>query len=323
MNDFESQWNNISSMGHSAGRLRVYPDHLLDFFISFSLNGHRELIIEAKGINTDLGELPVFQNFDLVTNQNEKGVSIGLALIDSELVKSFAVMCYDIAERSKQANSIEAALIISVECLRNWASLLKFRGKSGLTRNEVIGLWGEIAVLEALIESNINNTLTLLQGWRGPNGDQRDIGYNNVRIEVKTQLSTQSISLKISSLEQLDDGDQVLKVVLNRISPSESGISLSCLIERVSEKLALNRQAHSEFERKVMLAEFDSKLTYCNELFGLDERLIYEVLEAFPKLVPSNVPHGIKNVSYEISGNSITEYQITWNKLLENLNGQS
>ena len=323
MNDFESQWNSISSLGHSAGRLRVYPDHLLDFFISYSLNGHREMIIEAKGIRTDLGELPTFQNFDLVTNQNEKGISIGLALTDSELVKSFAVMCYDIAERSKQANSIEAAIIIAIECLRNWASLLKFRGKTGLTRNEVIGLWGEIATIEALIDSNINNDLTLLQGWRGPNGDQRDIGYNNVRIEVKTQLSTQSISLKISSLEQLDDEEKVLKVVLNRISPSESGVSLTSLIDRVIEKLSSNRQSHSEFERKVMLAEFDSNLDYCNEMFGMDERFIYEVSDEFPKLVPSNVPQGIKNVSYEISGSSITEYQITWTQLLEDINGQS
>jgi hypothetical protein len=66
MNEFEYQWGNISGVGHSAGRLRVYPDHLLDFFISFSISGQRELTIEAKGIFDDFDDLPSFENLDVI-----------------------------------------------------------------------------------------------------------------------------------------------------------------------------------------------------------------------------------------------------------------
>jgi hypothetical protein len=319
MNDFEFQWENISSSGHAAGRLRVYPDHLLDFFISYSLSGHREMVIEAKGLSNNFNDLPSFENLDLVFNQTNTGISIGLALTDSELVKSFSVMCYDIAERSRRGESIEAAAVIVVECLRSWAALLKRRGKIGLTRNEAIGLWGELSTIDALLsEKNIKES-PIIFGWRGPNGDQRDIGYNNTRIEVKAQLSTQSIGLKITSLDQLDDRGDHLKVVLNRISPSETGISITNLIGKIQEILTTNRLAQSEFDRKVMLAEFDSNLDVCQELFGLDERIIFDVRDGFPRLIPSTVASGIKNTSYEISGSSILQYQISWIELVEDL----
>ncbi len=319
MNDFEYQWESISSSGHAAGRLRVYPEHLLDFFISFSLSGYREMVIEAKGIKNDFGELPSFENLDVVLKETATTLSIGLVLTDHELTKSFSVMCYDIAERSKRGETVEAAAVIAFACLRDWADLLKRGGKQGLNRNEALGLWGELSTLDALLESTKGVELPIVQGWRGPNGDQRDIGFNNTRIEVKTQLSTKSISLKISSLDQLDDREDHLKVVLNRISPSETGTSIASLIEKIRAHLTIARLAQSEFERKVMLAEFDSDNQYCNENFGLDERIVYEIKESFPRLIPSNIPFGIKSAEYEISGTSITGFQIAWEQMLEKI----
>jgi hypothetical protein len=315
MNDFESQWASISSLGHSAGRLRVYPDHLLDFYISFSLNGNREMVMEVPGVTNEFNDLPSFENLEVIVNVQSQGVSIGLMLIDHDLEKSFSVMCCDIAERSKLGETIEAAAAIAVECLRSWADLLKRRGKFGLSRNEVIGLWGELSTVQALLSSNLRNAYQIIQGWRGPNGDQRDIGYNNIRIEVKAQLSTKGVSLKISSLDQLDDRGNNLRVVLNRISPSENGDSVKNLAEKILSLLSTNRLAQLEFERKLLLADFDPLSERCNELFGLDERFVYEVRDDFPRLIPSNVHPGIKTANYEVSGEAIGKYQISWSQL--------
>lgn len=320
MNEFESQWESISTKGHAAGRLRVYPDHLLDFFISFSVSGHREVTIEAKGISNDFGELPPFENLDVLVKENPNGISIGLVLTNHELVKSFAVMCYDIAARSKRGETIEAATVIAFGCLRNWAALLKRRGSQGLNRNEAIGLWGELSAIDALFESTVGIELQIVQGWRGPDGDQRDIGFNNTRIEVKTQLSTKSIGLKVSSLDQLDDRGNHLNVVLNRVSPSDGGISVTGLIQKIRIHLTSTRLAQSEFERKTMLAQFDADNEHCNENFGLDERIVYDITDSFPRLIPSNVPTGIKSAEYEISGTSITNFQVSWDDMLERIN---
>lgn len=322
MNDFESQWRGLSASGYSGGRLRVYPDHILDFFINYSLGGNRELVIEAKGVTHEFTDLPSFENLDLIVKPIAKGLCIGLTLIDNELVTSFSVMCYDIAERSKRGETSEAAAVIVIECLRNWAALLKRRSQKGLSRNEVMGLWGELSSLDALLVARPGNEYQIIRGWGGPNGEQRDIGFNGNRIEIKTQLSTRSLGLRISSLDQLDDRGDQLKVILNRISPSDNGASLTDLIEIISQRLLSNRNAQSEFELKIELTGYDSDLQACKELFALDERISFTVSENFPRLIPSNVPSGIKSAEYEIAGAAIVQFQITWSELVENLSEQ-
>jgi hypothetical protein len=319
MNDFEAQWQKLSSTGYSGGRLRVYPDHILNFFIDFSLSGKRELIIESEVTQFYFPELPTFENLELVVKPIQNGFCIGVTLIDSELAKSFSVMCYDIAERSKRGITADTASMIVIESLRDWSNLLKRKGKFGLTRNEVIGLWGELNSLEELLYSNLKNQNQIIYGWRGPNGDQRDIGFNQNRIEVKTQLSTRALSLKISSLDQLDEKDEQLKIILNRVSPSDAGSNLMMKIERITNFLSSERGAFLEFERKIALAGFEEHLEVCKELFALDEILIYEVGKNFPRLTHLNVPYGIKKAEYEIAGSAIESYRITWNQLIEDL----
>ena len=319
MNDFELQWNALGAKDHSAGRLRVYPDHQLDFFIDYALNGNRELIIEAKGITFDFPELPFFENLEVVFDRTSSAARIGLTLTEEHLFKNFSVMCFDIAERSINEKSIENSFMIALDCLRDWSELFKLRGKTGLTRNEVIGLWGELYSLESILLANVVNDELVVQGWRGPNGDQRDIGFNKTRIEIKTQLATKAISLRITSLDQLDDDGDSLKLILNRITPSDKGISIVGLAQKIFQRFEHNRIAHSEFERKLVLAGLNEELEVCNEKFDIDERLIYEITESFPKLTLSSVPVGIKSAEYEISGAAISSFEITWDQLVEKL----
>jgi hypothetical protein len=320
MNDFELQWKNLSNLGHSGGRLRVYPDHILDFFIDYSLNGSPELIIEAVGVDHFGIELPFFENLDVVFREIEKGTQLGLILTDEHLFKNFTVMSYDIAERSKNFSTINEAFSSVIDCLRNWADLLKRRGKVGLSRNEAIGLWGELITLNDLLASSISSHESIVFGWRGPNGDQRDIGFNKRRIEIKTQLSTKAVSLRVTSLDQLDDKDGSLNVVLNRISPSDFGLSILDLIANISNSLTSNRISLSEFERKILLAGVDDGFEVFSEKFELDERLVYVVDDSFPRLTPKNVPVGIKSAEYEISGIAISKFQLDWQDFLESIN---
>lgn len=319
MNDFELQWKNLSKVGHAGGRLRLYPDHLLDLFINYSLNGNPELIIEAQGIEYSAIELPFFENLDVIYREAKNGVQLGLILHDDHLFKNFTVMCYDIAERSKNAARVSDAFGNVLLCLTNWADLFKRKGKVGPTRNEVIGLWGELITLSDLCKANVASLEAIVFGWRGPNGDQRDIGFNGKRIEIKTQLSTKSVSLRVTSLDQLDDKDGSLYVALNRISPSDSGISVIDLYKVISEELSNNAIVMSEFDRKVILAGFDDALEIFNEKFDIDQRLVYDVCDSFPRLIPKNIPIGIKSAEYEISGTAISQFEINWESLLESL----
>lgn len=320
MNEFENQWAQLSPFGHSGGRLRVYPDHCLDLFLDFSLSGKRELIIEVKGLLFEPLDIPNFQNLELVYRQIDGGVQIGVTLLDDTLIKSFSIMCFDLAERSKLSSSAAEGFLIIVDVLRKWAELFKFRKTVGLSRSETIGLFGELLIIQDLLFSFHENVLLIVQSWRGPHGDQRDIGFNGARIEVKSQLSTQSVSLAISSLEQLDDRGNGLIVALNRLSVSESGITLDELIMNIVNLLSINSFALIEFERKIELTCYQPNTCFSTERFGIDEKLFFKVASDFPRLIPATVPNGIKNVTYQISGPSLMRHQISWSELIGNLN---
>lgn len=320
MNEFASKWEEISQTGHAAGRFRVFPDHPLDFFLDFSLIGKREVMVEALADGLPVPNLPTFQNIELSITEVTGGLRIGMTLNDEDLSQSFSVMCYDLVQRSSKGISVPDALQIFLTALSHWADLFKQKLLGGLTRPETMGLLGELIVLEYLITNGPVNVLTAVKGWRGPDGDARDIGFNGSRIEVKTQLSTKAISLKISSLDQLDDNGGKLHVVLNRISPAENGYSLNEVVSRLSALLSQNRYVLSEFERKLELASYDHNSGYSKEKFGLDQTIIYLVNESFPRLTPQNVPQGIFAVCYEIRGIALENHVSSWDELLSTIN---
>lgn len=322
MNEFESSWSTASSAGHAAGRFRVYPDHLLNFYIQYSLAGRREVVIEVFADEIPMFELPAFRNLELVKLQIPGGVRIGMTLVDGDLARSFSVMCYDLAERSRPADTTVSALSTLLRALNNWADLFRKRTAEGLSREEVLGLVGELLVVEALVESSRGSVDALIQGWRGPHGDARDIGFNGTRIEVKAQRSTSALKLRVSSLAQLDDrGDRVF-VVLIRLSPSESGRSLMELADSLRVRLEGFPMASIEFERKLETSGMTAESDHAHERLSQDERLVFFVAEQFPRLVPGNVPAGVTAVSYEVSGPPLEAFRTSWSVLMGAIDGR-
>lgn len=320
MNEFAAKWSEISHLRHTAGRFRIFPDHPLDFFLDFSLDGKREVIVEAKADGLQVSSLPSFQNIDLSISEISGGIKIGMILNEEDLSQSFSVMCFDLVQRSKRGTTVQAAMQIFITALNHWADLFKKRASGGLSRTEAIGLLGELLVIERLITDGSIDMNLVIQGWRGPDGDARDIGFNDSRIEVKTQFSTKAIALKVSSLDQLDDNGDRVHVVLNRISPAEYGQSLCEIVRRLEERLRSNNAAHSEFERKLELASFDQESIYANDRFGLDEAFVYVVNETFPRLTHHNVPQGISAASYEIEGTALEGHRASWEEMFGVIN---
>lgn len=321
MNEFESKWTDLASGGHSAGRLRVYPDHMLNFYVQYSLAGNREVVIDVLGEDLPPLDLPVFRNIDLLSLKTAVGIRIGMTLLDADLARNFSLMCYDLAERSGVAASVDVATAILLKVLANWAELFKRGANEGLTREEVLGLIGELLVLESLLNESKVYPEALILGWRGPNGDTRDIGVNGARIEVKAQRSTSASKLRISSLTQLDDrGDRVF-VALMRLSPAEKGRSLLTIVESIKDLLVRYPLAVLEFERKIALSGMtvDSKLSL--EAYALDDRLAYAVTAGFPRLIPANVPLGIAAVQYEVAGPPLDACRTDWDVLVGAVDG--
>ena len=188
MNDFACKWDEISEIGHSAGRFRVFPDHPMNFFLDFSLNGKREVIIEVEAEALNIPSLPAFRNIDLSVTKIHSGIRFVMILDDDDLSQSFNVMCYDLAQRSKRGKTVVSAMNIFLNSLNQWAELFKKKPSDGLSRSETIGLFGELVVIERLILQGSIDSDLIIRAWSGPDGDARDIGFNGSRIEVNSVL---------------------------------------------------------------------------------------------------------------------------------------
>ena len=321
MNEFEARWTAISTAGHAAGRYRVYPDHPLDFFVQYSLAGLRELVVELIAEDIPDFDLPAFRNIDVVKLSITGGIRIGMTLQDGDLSKSFSVMCYDLAERSRMVDSIVSAAGIFLNALQNWSELFRKLPNTGLTREEVLGLIGELLVLKALLSDPGLRPGVLIHGWGGPDREARDIGVNGTRIEVKAQRSTSSVKLHISSLHQLDDRGERVFVVLIRLTPSEHGRSLVDLVQDLRNLMSCAPLAVLEFERKLALSGMSADSGFLHETYSEDQRLVYGVTQTFPRLVPGNVPAGITAVQYDISGPDLDSCRATWDDISKAIRG--
>lgn len=320
MNEFESRWSTITASGHAAGRYRVSPDHVLDFYVQYSIGGERELAIEIRGFEADEFELPAFRNITIVKVPLSGGMRVGLTLTSEGLARNFSVMCHDLAERTKAAQTPRAAAGMLLAALDSWAELFRRREGDGLSENEALGLLGELVVVESLLLESTAGAAAIVGGWRGPEGDARDIGVGTTRIEVKAQRTTSAHRLRISSLAQLDDRGQNVFLVAVRLSPAESGRSLAQVCGTVREMLADLPVALHAFERTITFSCMDPDAAVSRQPWVVDERLTYAVNDAFPRLTPAKVDPGVLAVQYEVGGPAVDRCQVEWSDLLEAIN---
>lgn len=310
MNDFCAKWDEIAHLGRGAGRFRVCPDHHLDLFIGYSSAGEREFTLESSVAALDEAVLPEFENIS-VTQQESSGVrSLTLCLTDHQLKDLFSIICCDLAEASSRSETPAGAAGIFGIRLGRWADLLRRGLSRQMSYKERLGLMGELCMVLWVIGSCGVDPVIAVRGWRGPDGDTNDIGLNHVRIEVKSQLSTQAAVIRVSSLDQLDIDGRELSIALYRFVASGSGISLKSLVDEIVIRLASSYAGLMEFQRKLLLLGYQQDAAYVDETFNLDSATFYRVGEGFPRLVPSTVPEGVVRAQYEIACDVIDGYRI-------------
>jgi len=84
-----------------------------------------------------------------------------------------------------------------------WQEFMR-KGAQTLSPEAEIGLFGELMVLQSILESGVAPS-TALEGWVGPIEGLQDFTLGTGAIEVKATLSTKGFPARIGSLEQLDD----------------------------------------------------------------------------------------------------------------------
>ena len=186
--------------------------------------------------------------------------------------------------------------------LQNWRDLLARPAGSPLSEDALVGLFGELEVLESVLRHGGQ-----LDHWTGWQHDHCDFRLPGLVVEVKSTSSANYRRVRIHGLAQLadpEDGSGLI-LVLKRLESSPTGRSVPDLVEDivrlgVSRSLLLDRLSNLHYSDH-------HRSRYDSSKFMSIEVAIRRVDDTHPRLVPSMLEavdlSSIDKIDYELNLN--------------------
>ena len=306
MNDMKDDWEEIGTISSVRTERRADPDHPLDFFRARSEKGNYMLVLKGDEL-PETQRLPVLSGLEIDLHHSKHGPDeLRLELLEAEQKSIFRALVADIllATRDMSSGDNSAGAKRVITRIERWQDLLKRRRNQVLSRQAIIGLFGELKFLKERVLPRMQPT-EAATAWRGPHGEEQDFAIGGWIIEIKTQLSTADQFLKISSEAQLDTSSGPIVVCHQTLASAPSddsdALTLNAIVAKIrSDLFKSGASALDLFEAGLISAGYETRPDYDQESWKLVRSSFYEVEDGFPRLIPANMPSGIQRITYRI-----------------------
>lgn len=230
----------------------------------------------------------------LASVQGDNGPLAVLSLEDPARADLFTTVCADALQVAEETRHGELEAILAR--LEAWRQFLRER-RSGLGRNDVVGLLGELLVLQRLLDLNA----ALLPAWRSPDDGLHDFEREGHSIEVKATLGPATM-IHISTLDQLDAaGTHRLHLMYVRLIETPDGQDLGDVAQLV--RLLLTDEMHRRAFDNALLRRGlmpDDSAARSAPKVGVRDWSAFLVDAAFPKLIRASVPSAVNDATYSL-----------------------
>ena len=202
--------------------------------------------------------------------------------------------------------------------IRAWQDFMNRHRESALSAKNEQGLFGELVLLERMLEAGLPPR-DVLDAWQGPVDGLQDFILGSGGIEVKTTLSTGGFPATVSSLEQLDDGlRKPLFVAAIRLALHSSGITLPEMVDIIRGRLYGNREVLETFDIRLMQAGLlGSTFSRYTRRFLHTSSAMLCVQGDFPRLMRANVHPVVRKARYEIDLDLANAKEVNLEQALE------
>jgi len=264
-------------------------------------------------------EWPDFTTFDITHEQNEQKERVSLELQDKQFQDVFLMMAEHLCEVMFETSIANGAELFQAfqNTLTEWKELLKTsRGK--LSRGHQVGLYGELWILKNIMLEHLDAS-DAVQSWRGHTRAAQDFQRpDGFGIEVKTTSENVPSVFNVSNIQQLDDSSfRGLFIALVQVNQNRAaGQSLNDLVEELVGQF--DARTVPQFELALLRVGYNKEhKDHYKDLYDLKTVSFYQVKEGFPRLTTSNIPEGIKAVSYKISTDACGSFEVPKEKVTE------
>jgi len=307
-------------MDQSAGWriVSIFASRAAQVHVGRRFPGNEEaLLVYFPGlVGTGLESFPHGNGFDVSKVDPGTGGPQGYWLAVQRMPEGdlnlFATMAADLASLVEASNLDALALLRHlVARISAWQEFMGRGGTGALAPEPELGMVGELEVLTALLDRGVA-PLRAVAAWQGPLDGLQDFVFGVSALEVKSTVSSIGFTIKIGSLDQLDDSlARPLVLVANKYALDGSGTTLVDRVLALRGFLAEFAEARAEFENRLLRGGvLDEHASQYTRRFRLESSEAFVVAGDFPRLVRSAVTPAIKSARYEIELGSVRNKRI-------------
>jgi len=259
------------------------------------------LTVPAEGAEPDVSKFSRI-SFEVLGDGTEREFEIRVDATDAHF-EAYNILTAIIDELFTGSTFARA----TTEALGSYKALL--RGKSGLSTEQQLGLYGELLVVRQLIASI--GEANAIEAWLGPASEQHDFVFGAFDAECKTTTSEKRIHTigSASQLEKIPGRDLWLISVQITRAGLDAGESLNELVTAVAASLDTEADKFWNYLRGLGWRREDGDL-YSQRFMLRSAVQTYLVTDDFPAIttaaLKSVIPHfeTVSDVSYRVDVSS-------------------
>lgn len=225
--------------------------------------------------------------------QGDRLQFIDIACHEQSLVDLFGRLTAEVVGlvRDETDSYLTAAYLV----LDRWRQLLGQR-RAGISRDELLGLFAELVVLERTVSGDPSRRI---DHWHGPERDRHDFRRSGLAVEVKATAAREGVLVSIHGVEQLDiDPGCRLALAVLSLEEHEEGRTVDDVVRSIAAMGA------DETGLMALAQSTGWRPTAHTERFRVRHERWYEVDDDFPKITPATfggtVPPGVLHITYSV-----------------------
>lgn len=325
-------FRNLIEQAEKEKSEEVYKLKTLSFSQPFILIGV-DLITKARRIYIDITD-EKWNEDQLKSFPKWKGVSVTneyFEQIGPLKEKTFLIIAQD-EEQSEEIfekllqnlvdhiliNEDQVLFVVIYSVLDRWHNFFRFKSNKRLSLEEQMGVFGELYYINNWLGKFEEEPPMIIDAWQGPTKHRVDFVKKNIGIEIKTISPKIRDSIRISNEAQLELSNIIKKIYLYVLKIEDTktdGLSIQDLINSIREQLINRSQTSLVRFNDLLLDLYILDDVYVDMYFYIHNEETYEVKENFPKIISSDLPIGVSNVSYTIDLSHCIDYKVETDKV--------
>ena len=247
-----------------------------------------------------------------------------LELCNTTFRELFEVVAEDVA-RSVLASADEVTAISAMRNrLNHWERFMRTSGLDGLSREDQIGLFGELLLLKTMIDLSVP-AATAVSAWKGPDGANQDYQLGDRALEVKATVGNAASLVFVSNELQLDETDcgRLFLAHFWLRQLDGSGQTLPQLVSEIGAML--DTSVAQEFADRLIKVGYHEVHRPLYETKGYTERgrLYFAIEGDFPRIRRADLRPGVRAVEYRIELAGFEAFQRSQSEVMKIFTGDS